>query len=413
MKTTTKCGLFVFAPSLVMLSVGLWAQQPGSHPPLPTPPDDSASSSLPDSAGPTVLDPSEEEDMPIAKGRRERTQAGAPWTTPGMPAFDGLSGLSPNLRDPRSQRMYDRLRRIMVLRQLLSLGITTSDVSGALPVLESLRDLDQAESSDPERALDLEYRALLEAEPGSSLPMNSGLKMAEFARNAHEAQAKWRDRLVRTVGRRKAEGLMRLLGDASVAQPAEGTEEGNAAPSNSVTLPVQGKRYGRHPARGKAGDAAFVAPAVGSPIANPSGIVGPVPGAPGRTAETPEHGAAPLRGAADPAAGVTVSTQPNGPKALDHTTSGSALLNPAAQAQPPAELTAPPAGGPRPDGALLIIRPGTQLTPIDYGNITLSPDAVRVSLAELIDILHDKLKVMQIRHRGPGNHDQESGPTLK
>jgi hypothetical protein len=118
--------------------------------------------------------------------------------------------------DGRSQHMLDRLRRVLVLRQLLALGFTSADIAAALPLLRNLRDINTAPPADPDRAIEDEYRALLRANPGDPLPPNSVAKITDAAHYYRDEQAKIWNSLQRRIGARKADGLRTLLGQERV-----------------------------------------------------------------------------------------------------------------------------------------------------------------------------------------------------
>lgn len=110
-----------------------------------------------------------------------------------------------------TQKMADRTRRIMVLRQLLTLGFTQADIETALPLLRRLHDLKSPKPMDPEKAMDEEYQALLKAGPKDPLPPNSALKIMDASRYYQEEQTKIWAEMAQRLGKTKSEGLFHLL----------------------------------------------------------------------------------------------------------------------------------------------------------------------------------------------------------
>lgn len=115
--------------------------------------------------------------------------------------------------EERTRRLFDRARRILVLRRLLKLGFTAGDSAEALHLLRIYRDIHTSMQDAPEKALDEEYRELLEAEPGDTLPPSSIPLMENIERGIREAQIKIGSSLGVTLGRSKAEGLMAMIED--------------------------------------------------------------------------------------------------------------------------------------------------------------------------------------------------------
>jgi hypothetical protein len=136
-------------------------------------------------------------------------------TTP--PVYAQPPGISALSRlGERSQHTLNRLRRVLVLRQLLTLGFTTGDIAATLPLLRSLRDISTPPPADPDQAIEEEYKALLLASPGNPLPPSSAVKITDAARYYREEQAKIWGGLGRKLGSRKAEGLRALLGQERI-----------------------------------------------------------------------------------------------------------------------------------------------------------------------------------------------------
>jgi len=106
----------------------------------------------------------------------------------------------------------DRVRRILVLRKLLALGMRSSDIASALPMLRSLRDINGAPNIDPAAAVEAEYQALLAAEPGKTLPESSAYKLTDAAQYYRDTQAKIWSSLEKKLGNAKAEGIRALIG---------------------------------------------------------------------------------------------------------------------------------------------------------------------------------------------------------
>ncbi len=135
----------------------------------------------------------------------------------GKPQNDSVSELVQHANGDSSQttaltqKMADRTRRIMVLRQLLTLGFTQADIQTALPQLHRLHDLKSPKPMDPEKAMDEEYQALLKASPKDPLPPNSALKIMDASRYYQEEQAKIWGEMAQRLGKTKSEGLSHLL----------------------------------------------------------------------------------------------------------------------------------------------------------------------------------------------------------
>jgi hypothetical protein len=106
----------------------------------------------------------------------------------------------------------DRIRRILVLRKLLSLGLRSSDIANALPMLRNLRDINGSPNIDPAAAVEAEYQALLAAEPGAALPESSAYKLTDAAQYYRDVQAKIWGSMSKKIGSSKAEGLRALIG---------------------------------------------------------------------------------------------------------------------------------------------------------------------------------------------------------
>src|SRR5579872_389536 len=111
-----------------------------------------------------------------------------------------------------SQHRVDRIRRIMVLRQLLGLGFSSGDINGVLPLLRELQAISSRPPADPDAAIEQEYQELLRAAPGKPLPPSSAAKITDAATYYREEQRRIWTAIERKVGGRKAAGLRSLLG---------------------------------------------------------------------------------------------------------------------------------------------------------------------------------------------------------
>jgi len=108
--------------------------------------------------------------------------------------------------------MTDRTRRIMALRQLLKLGFSKEDIETALPLLQRLRDIKTPPPTDPEKAMDEEYQALLKAKPTEPLPPSSTEKIMDAARYYRTEQTKIWTEMTQRLGKSKSDGLDDLTG---------------------------------------------------------------------------------------------------------------------------------------------------------------------------------------------------------
>ncbi len=249
------------------------------------------------------------------------------------------------------------VRRIVVLRQLVSAGFSTSDIANAIHVLRGLRDAKSAPTVDPEMAMREEYQALLKASPGTPLPPSSAVTVADAARYYQDAHLKVWTALARRLGRGKADVLRRLLGQDA------------AAPLGTVLsgLPI---------------------PAV-SAAPNMPVVRNQKSGKRGRTVIAPVDPEVTLSGPA----GVPPPGEPSGP--------ASVKSPPAVLALPatPSNLS-PPQPEPALPGGLIQAIPGAPATigPVPWIAMSvvesLSPNTVRISLDELIELLQEKLDVM-------------------
>lgn len=115
----------------------------------------------------------------------------------------------------QSTATADKTRRILALREMLKLGLTADDIAKALPLLRRLRDAQSQPPADPAKALDDEYQALLKARPGDPLPPSSAMKMQNAAQFVQDEQRTvWAD-LTKQIGAKKTEGLRSLVGQSA------------------------------------------------------------------------------------------------------------------------------------------------------------------------------------------------------
>lgn len=113
---------------------------------------------------------------------------------------------------PFTPEMGRKTAAIMALREMLAMRLTAKDIATALPPLKDLRSAQKTLDSQSERLLDDEKRALLAADPDGPPPPGNGEKMHRLIEDYHRVQTRTWDTLTRTIGRDKARGLSRLIG---------------------------------------------------------------------------------------------------------------------------------------------------------------------------------------------------------
>ncbi len=113
---------------------------------------------------------------------------------------------------PPLPELAQKTREILALRQMLALHITAQDISVALPALRELRDAEKALEREASKILEDEKRALLAAQPDDPQPQAGEDRLRQAMERYRQQQDRIWQSLERSIGRAKAEGLLRLNG---------------------------------------------------------------------------------------------------------------------------------------------------------------------------------------------------------
>jgi hypothetical protein len=313
----------------------------------------------------------------------------------GPPGGQGFGGPQPGFMPmaPMMPEMAKKTNQIMVLRRLLDMGLTAKDIAAALPPLKELRDAEKALQSRMEQVLDEEKRALLAADPGSQPQVDNGEKMRQVSERFHEVQNRTWEQLNRTIGPEKTQGLRELVGQGGFG-PGAGFG-GGFGQGGGFGGPGFGPGGGGGGFGGRGGGGGGFGPRPGGP---PNGGPGIPPGGPDRELDP---GSIEVEIATQ-----TIPPSPVAPAAVPG--EAGAVLPPAqVQGEGPAVAQATRPGGqgggrgrgqfrpapgapgvpPGQQGPFAQGQPGQPGQPMFFGP--------RVTLAELVDLLEQKLAAMR------------------
>ena len=196
-----------------------------------------------------------------------------------------------NLTTTVTPEMAKKTREIALLRQMLNLKLSASDIEKALPLLRELKDADKAAPVKPDQVLNDEYDRLLRAKPGDPMPPSSGDALRDAANNYRSRkQAIW-DKMGQAIGREKARGIRSMLRSESVFSFPAGSSWNNFFTTPRAMVAPLAPQYKIRPTR----------PQTPAPEAGPDAP--PVPDAPvtARPAEPPRLPRRPADAAPAPA----------------------------------------------------------------------------------------------------------------
>jgi hypothetical protein len=187
--------------------------------------------------------------------------------------------------------MAKKMVAIRALRQMYAVGLTSRDISAALPALKNMREVEKTLESRSNQILDEEKRALLAAAPNTPLPQDSGQRLMEASASYRQQMDRGWEAITNGIGPDKA-GLLRGLVEGGVGMG----QGGPRPPGAGGGFGGFGQGFERIPAtpvapNGQPGlfpNAPAGAPAANDPALAPAGV--PAPQGDGELA--PEPGAA-------------------------------------------------------------------------------------------------------------------------
>jgi hypothetical protein len=293
-----------------------------------------------------------------------RGQPPQPGAIPPPGQFGGF--YPPPMMGPGTPELAKKMAAIAALREIHNLRMSAREIGAVIPKLKEMREAERTLEAQAGEALEQEKRALLAAAPDAQVPPASAEKLRaanERFRQAHERS--WRG-LVEEVGPRIGGGLQRILqggmgfgpgagipGPPSGFTPGQGFNPGPGFPGGGPVRPGLAPPGGDDPP--------------GAPPRPGQGEVGPPPGAP-----------------AQPPAGFSQSPRPQPGQG------GGRGVGPRPGGQPPPGRFPQPGGqggpgfGPQGPGG----------SGMGWQPMTMGPSP-RVSLAELIELLEQKLGAMR------------------
>jgi hypothetical protein len=139
---------------------------------------------------------------------------------------------------PNPPEITKRMLSIMELRQINGVGLTSRDISTALPTLKTMRDADKALETRSIQILDEEKRALLAAQPDSPPPPDSGQRMQEANEAFRQQMARGWETITTAIGPEKAGGLRNLVEGGGMMRP--GGPNGPGGPGGAPMPPGAG-----------------------------------------------------------------------------------------------------------------------------------------------------------------------------